>query len=149
MRKREVVLANTDIHIDQQVQMKLNKYILASVQLTVKCVLSIRLRFEMEQQFTERNKNMHLIEMRTQGDIRYVPSFDRLSSSLFFFVRRGSKTHQRGASTGRTSEDGSRHLTQALLRSGCKCNSRGCSRPTLLCLVDDPSAAERRQSPAE
>jgi hypothetical protein len=29
----------------------------------------IRLRFEIEQQFTERNKNLQLIEMRNQGEI--------------------------------------------------------------------------------
>ncbi|CAF0952557.1 unnamed protein product [Adineta ricciae] len=50
IRKREVGLTNTELHVDQQVQMKLNK-----------------LRFEIEQQFTERNKNLQLIEMRNQG----------------------------------------------------------------------------------
>lgn len=29
----------------------------------------IRLRFEIEQQFTERNKNLQLIELRNQGEI--------------------------------------------------------------------------------
>jgi hypothetical protein len=31
----------------------------------------IRLRFEIEQQFTERNKNLQLIEMRNQGEIYF------------------------------------------------------------------------------
>ncbi|CAF2581569.1 unnamed protein product [Rotaria sp. Silwood2] len=53
IRKREVTLSNTELHVDQQVQMKLNK-----------------LRFEIEQQFTERNKNLQLIEMRTQEEAR-------------------------------------------------------------------------------
>ncbi|CAF1014534.1 unnamed protein product [Adineta ricciae] len=53
IRKREVGLANTELHVDQQVQMKLNK-----------------LRFEVEQQFTERNKNLQLIEMRNQEETR-------------------------------------------------------------------------------
>ncbi|CAM4891276.1 unnamed protein product [Rotaria socialis] len=53
IRKREVTLSNTELHVDQQVQMKLNK-----------------LRFEIEQQFTERNKNLQLIEMRNQEEAR-------------------------------------------------------------------------------
>ncbi|CAF1431566.1 unnamed protein product [Rotaria sp. Silwood1] len=53
IRKREVTLSNTELHVDEQVQMKLNK-----------------LRFEMEQQFTERNKNLQLIEMRNQEEAR-------------------------------------------------------------------------------
>ncbi|CAF1252804.1 unnamed protein product [Rotaria sordida] len=53
IRKREVTLSNTEIHVDQQVQMKLNK-----------------LRFEIEQQFTERDKNFQLMEMRNQEEAR-------------------------------------------------------------------------------
>ncbi|CAF1289966.1 unnamed protein product [Adineta steineri] len=62
IRKREVVLSNTEVHVDQQVQMKLNK-----------------LRLEIEQQFNERNKNLQLIEMRNQEEARRL-SEERLTA---------------------------------------------------------------------
>lgn len=72
LRKREVTLSNTELHVDQQVQMKLNKYIYQkeSIFTVIKYVVGffiLRLRFEIDQQFTERNKNIQLIEMRNQG----------------------------------------------------------------------------------
>ncbi len=82
LRKREVTVSNTELHVDQQVQMKLNKYNIMKLIFLYKIFIFIRLRFEIEQQFTERNKNLQLIEIRNQGEI-YVLCF--LSKSFLFY----------------------------------------------------------------
>ena len=78
--------------------------------------LLLRLRYEIEQQFTERNKNLQLVEMRTQGQLT---DLRRMRRRVFRFCRR-SQTCQWRASVSWTSENGSVNTEKTLFRSRCK-----------------------------